>query len=69
MIVLGSTLTMELTGGVRILNVDDVGLNIVDDGIVNQSSWALVVARLGQKESSNIGLQPLNRPAGESTLK
>ena len=49
--------------------MDDVGLNIVDDGVVNQSRWALVVARLGRKESSNIGLQSLNRPAGESTLK
>ena len=49
--------------------MDNVGLNIVDDGVVNQSRGALVVAQLGQNESSNIGLQPLNLPAGESTLK
>jgi hypothetical protein len=55
--------------GGTLLNVDDVGLNIVDNGVVNQPRWASVVARLGQKESSNVGLEPLNRPAGEGTLK
>ncbi len=42
--------------------MDDGGLNVDNDGgIVKQSRWA--------KESSNVGLQPLNRPTGESTLK
>ena len=44
------------------LDVDDSSVNVGNDGgIVNQSHWA--------KESSNVGLQPLNRPTEESTLK
>jgi hypothetical protein len=42
--------------------VDDGGLNVDNNGgVINQSRWA--------KESSNLGLQPLNQPTGESTLK
>ncbi len=63
LIVLGSTLTTALTvTGRGTLNVDDGGLNVDNDGgVVNQSHWA--------KESSNVGLQPLNQPTGESMLK
>ncbi len=42
--------------------MDDGGLNVDNDGgVVNQLRWA--------KESSNVGLQPLNRATGESMLK
>ena len=50
--------------------MDDGGVDVGNDGgIVNQSHWALVVVRLGWKESRNVGPQPLNQPTGESTLK
>ena len=55
--------------GSTLLNVDDVGLNIVDDGVVNQPLWVWIVARWWRKESSNVGLEPLNQPSGEGTLK
>ena len=43
-------------------DMDDGGVNVGNDGgIINQLHWA--------KESSNVGLQPLNQPTRESTLK
>jgi hypothetical protein len=42
--------------GGTLLNVDDVGLNIVDDGVVNQPLWVWIVARWWRKESSNLDL-------------
>ena len=52
------------------LDMDDSCLNVGNNGgIINQLHWALVVVRLGWKESSKVGLQPLKRPIGESTLK
>ncbi len=63
LIVLGSTLTMALTvTGGGTLGVDNGGLNVGNDGgVINQWRWA--------KDSSNVGLQRLNRSTGESTLK
>jgi hypothetical protein len=44
-----------MTGGGGALNVDDGGLNVGNDGgVVNHSRWALVVVRLGWKESSDV---------------
>ena len=70
LIVLVPTLTTALTvTGGGTLDVDNVGLNVGNNGgVINQSRWVLVVALLGWKESSNVGLQPLDRPTGESTL-
>jgi len=63
------TMALTVTGGGTI-DVDNVGLNVGNNGgVINQSRWVLVVVLLGWKESSNVGLQPLNRPTGESTLK
>jgi hypothetical protein len=61
-------MALTVTGG-GTLDVDNVGLNVGNNGgVINQSRWVLVVVLLGWKESSNVGLQPLNRPTGESTL-
>jgi hypothetical protein len=56
-------------GGTTLLNVDDVGLNIVDNGVGNQPLGVWIVARWWRKEARNVGLQPLYRPAREGTLK